>query len=141
MMNGRGKSDSSIVPMKSSNNAGLPATEAAEGRGLPKGNSPERNALRTQSRDGAPSALERVRQVAKSRKKERFTALFHHVYDVDRLRTAYRAKINAEPPFQPLPDGKPRLNARDIDDLVAFLKTLSDGYAAPHPTVTNPHGS
>jgi group II intron reverse transcriptase/maturase len=60
-----------------------------EGRGLAKGNSPECNALRTQSREGALSALERVRQAAKNDKKQRFTALLHHIYDVDRLRAAY----------------------------------------------------
>ncbi|MGA2219607.1 MAG: group II intron reverse transcriptase/maturase, partial [Terracidiphilus sp.] len=60
-----------------------------EGRGLAKGNWPQRNALRTQSRDGAPSSLERVREAAKKDKKQRFTALLHHICDVDRLRTAY----------------------------------------------------
>jgi len=89
MMNERGKSDSSKVPAKSPNKAEGPAAEAMEGRGLAKGNSPERNALRTQSREGALSALERVRQAAKNDKKQRFTALLHHIYDVDRLRTAY----------------------------------------------------
>jgi RNA-directed DNA polymerase len=62
-----------------------------EERELAEGNSPERNTLRTQGRAGAPSALERVRQVAKREKTQRFTALLHHVYDVDRLRTAYYA--------------------------------------------------
>ena len=89
MMNGSGKSDSSIVPTKSPNKAEGPAAEAVEGRGLAKGNSPECNALRTQSREGALSALERVRQAAKNDKKQRFTALLHHIYDVDRLRAAY----------------------------------------------------
>ena len=37
-----------------------------------------------------PSALDRVRQTARTDKKARFTALLHHV-DVDRLREAYRA--------------------------------------------------
>ena len=32
-------------------------------------------------------------------------------------------------PFQPLPDGRPRLVERDIDDLVAFLRTLTDADA------------
>ena len=41
MMNGRGKSDSSVVPEKSPNNAGQPAAEGMEGRGLAKGNPPE----------------------------------------------------------------------------------------------------
>ncbi len=61
MTNGRGKSDSSTVPTKPPNNAEGPAAEAVEGRGLAKGNSPERNAFRTQGREDAPSALERVR--------------------------------------------------------------------------------
>jgi len=91
MMNGHGKSDSSVVPVKSPNKAAEPAAEAMEGSGLAKGNSPERNALRTQRRDSAPSALERVRQAARRDRKQRFTALLHHVYDVERLRTAYLA--------------------------------------------------
>jgi len=91
MMNTRGKSDGPVVPGKSPNKAEELAAEAMEGRGLAKGNSPERNALRTQSRGGAPSALERVRQVARVDRKQRFTALLHHIYDVERLRAAYLA--------------------------------------------------
>jgi RNA-directed DNA polymerase len=91
MTNGRGKSDNPIVPAKSPNKAEGPAAEATEGRGLAKGNSPERNAFRTQGREDAPSALERVRQAATRDKKQRFTALFHHIYDVERLRAAYLA--------------------------------------------------
>jgi retron-type reverse transcriptase len=89
MMNGRGKSDSPIIPRKSPNKAEGPAMEAREGRGLAKGNSPERNAFRTQGREDASSALERVRQAATGDKKQRFTALFHHIYDVERLRAAF----------------------------------------------------
>jgi hypothetical protein len=55
MMNGRGKSDRLEVPGKPPN-AGELAAEAAEGSGRAKGNSPERKALRTQSRGGAQSA-------------------------------------------------------------------------------------
>ncbi|MGA8212654.1 MAG: group II intron reverse transcriptase/maturase [Candidatus Sulfotelmatobacter sp.] len=73
----------------SPNKTGEPVAEAMEGRGLAKGNSPERNALRTQSRDGAPSVLERVRQIARADGKQRFTSLLHHIYDVERLRAAY----------------------------------------------------
>ena len=65
MTNGRGKSDSPVVPGKQPNKAGKPAAEAVEGRGLAKGNLPERNALRTPGRGSAPSELERVRQAAK----------------------------------------------------------------------------
>lgn len=90
-MDGRGKSDGPVVPGKLPNKAGRPAAEAVEGRGRTKGNSPERNVLRTQSREGAPSALERVRQATGKERKQRFMALLHHVYDIDRLRTAYLA--------------------------------------------------
>ena len=79
MMNRRGKSDGSTVPMKLPNKAEGPAAEATEEKGLAKGNSLERNALRTQSRESAPSALERVRQAARKDKKKRFTALLHHI--------------------------------------------------------------
>ena len=91
MMDGRGKSDRSVVPGKLPNNAEEPAAEAVEGRGRTKGNSLRRNVLRTQSRDGASSALERVRQAAKKDRKQRFTALLHHVYAIERLRAAYFA--------------------------------------------------
>src|SRR2546428_12134926 len=89
MTNGPGKSDRPTVPEKFPNNAGQPATEGMEGRGLAKGNLPQQNASRTPSREDAPSALERVRQAAKKDKQLRFTALLHHVYNLDTLRTAY----------------------------------------------------
>jgi hypothetical protein len=82
---GRSRAFSDPTPEKSPNEAGRQVKEAAEGRGPAKGNSPQRNALRTQSRSGASSALERVRQAARSDRKQRFTALLHHVYDVERL--------------------------------------------------------
>jgi len=89
MMNESGKSDRPVVPEKSPNNAGQPAAEGMEGRGLAKGNPPQQNASRTPSRNDAPSALERIRQAAKKDKKLRFTALLHHIYDLDTLRLAY----------------------------------------------------
>jgi len=42
-----------------------------------------------QSRIDAPSALERVRQAARKDKKLRFTALLHHIYNLETLRMAY----------------------------------------------------
>jgi hypothetical protein len=60
-----------------------------EGRGLAKGNRPQQNASRTPSRKDAPSALERVRQAAGKDEKLRFTALLHHIYNLDTLRMAY----------------------------------------------------
>lgn len=89
MMHDPGKSDSFVVPTKSPNKVGQPTAEGMEGRGLAKGNPQEQNAPRTQGRPSVPSALERVRQAAKKDRKQRFTALFHLVYDVERLRRAY----------------------------------------------------
>jgi RNA-directed DNA polymerase len=91
MMDEHGKSDRPVVPLKRPNNAPERAAEVVEGRERTKGNTPERNASRTQSRPHAPSALERVRQAAKADRKQRFTALLHHVYDVEHLRAAYFA--------------------------------------------------
>ena len=89
MMNERGKSDRPVVPVKFSNNIGQPMAEGMEGRGLTKGNPQQQNASRTLCRSNAPSALERVRQAASKDKEMRFTALFHHIYAPEALRTAY----------------------------------------------------
>lgn len=92
-MNGGRKSDRSIVPGKPANKAGgaPPTAEPVEGRGRAKGNSEERSSDRTQSRGELSQALDRVRQAARKDKRLRFTALWHHVYDVDRLRKHYFA--------------------------------------------------
>jgi len=89
MTNEHGKSDRPIVPERSSNKAGRPAAEEMEGRGLAKGNLSQQNASRTLSRAHAPNALERVRQAAQKDKKVRFTALLHHIYNLETLRMAY----------------------------------------------------
>jgi len=91
MMDDRRKSDRSVVPRKPPNNAGQPAAEAVEGSERAKGNSPDGHDGRTQRRASASDGIERVRQAARQDRKQRFTALLHHVYDVDRLRTAYFA--------------------------------------------------
>src|SRR5271165_2222337 len=89
MTNGPGKSDRPVVPEKSSNKAGQAVAEEMEGSGLAKGNLPQQNASRTPSRNDASSALERVRQAAGKDKKLRFTALLHHIYNLETLRMAY----------------------------------------------------
>jgi RNA-directed DNA polymerase len=91
MMHDHGQSDSPVVPTKSPNNAGEPEAEGMEGRGLAKGNPSQQTALRAQDREGARSALARVRQVAERDKVVRFTTLLHHVYNVEHLRRAYYA--------------------------------------------------
>jgi retron-type reverse transcriptase len=79
MMHGSGKSDSAIVAVKPTNAAERSAVEPVEPRAETKGNAPQQSTRRSQSRVSVTQALERIRQVAKARKKERFTALLHHV--------------------------------------------------------------
>ena len=90
-MNEREKSDSLVVPEKPPNKAEEPAAEGVEGSELAKGKTLGCNAFRTQSRGDAHSTLERIRQVAREGDRQQFTALLHHVFDVDRLRDAYYA--------------------------------------------------
>jgi RNA-directed DNA polymerase len=90
MMNGREKSDFAIVAMKPANKAGRPAAEWAEQRAGTEGNTDQPRTRRAQNRSGVSQGLVRVRQAARQRKKERFTALLHHV-TVDLLREAFYA--------------------------------------------------
>jgi len=90
MMNGQEKSDSAIVAVKSPNKAGSPVAEATEPRAGTKGNVGQQSTHRAQDRARVTQALDRVRKAARLRKKERFTALLHHV-NVDTLRTAFYA--------------------------------------------------
>jgi DnaJ-class molecular chaperone len=88
MMHGRGKSDSAIVATKPANKAEQSAAEPVEPRAGTKGNASQQSTGRTQRRKTVSQALERIRQAARQRKKERFTALLHHV-NVDLLRQAF----------------------------------------------------
>ena len=57
----------------------------------------------------------------------------------DDLPPAYRDNVNSEVPFKPAEAGRPRLSAREIDDVIAYLKTLTDGYIVPtNRAETNP---
>lgn len=84
------KSDSGIVAVKPTNKAGRPAAELVEPRPGTKGNAEQQRMHRTQSRARMSQSLDRVRQAARLRKKERFTALLHHI-NADTLRTAFYA--------------------------------------------------
>jgi RNA-directed DNA polymerase len=90
VMNGREKSDSGVVAGKPMNKAGKPAAEWGEPRPETKENAEQQSTHRAQNRARVPQALDRVRQAARQRKKERFTALLHHV-SVDALRIAFYA--------------------------------------------------
>ena len=88
MMNGPQKSDSCIVAKKPSNKSGQPGAEMVERRQGAEGNTVKPSMCRTLCRASMSQGLDRVREAAKARKKERFTALLHHV-TVDLLREAY----------------------------------------------------
>src|SRR5215475_15819282 len=79
MMHGREKSDSAIVAGKPTNKAVPTAAEPVEQRAEAKGNANQQSTDRAQNRATVSQALERIRKVAKERKKERFIALFHHI--------------------------------------------------------------
>jgi RNA-directed DNA polymerase len=89
-MHDQEKSDSGIVAGKPANKAGRPAAESVEPRPETEGNADQQSTLRTQGRERVTQALDRVRQAARQRKKEKFTALLHHI-TVDTLRVAYYA--------------------------------------------------
>jgi len=107
MTHGHEKSDSAIVAVKPANKAEQPAaeqsaaeptaTEPVERRAETKGNAGQQSTHRAQSRASVSQALERIRRVAKERKKEKFTSLFHHI-SIDLLDEAFfELKENAAP--------------------------------------------
>src|SRR6266487_2300749 len=130
MMHGHEKSDLAIVAGKPANKAGQPAPERSaaklnaaepvERRAGAKGNAGQQSTRRTQSRESVSQALERIRKVARERKKERFTALFHHI-SIDLLeRSFFELKEDAAP-------GVDRLTWKDYEaDLERKLEDLHD---------------
>jgi len=120
MMHGGGKSDFAIVAVKLTNKAERSAAELVEQRAGTKGNADQQSTRRTQSRESVAQALERIRKVARERKKERFTALFHHI-SIDLLEEAFfNLKENAAP-------GVDRLTWQDYEaDLEGNLEDLHD---------------
>jgi RNA-directed DNA polymerase len=127
MMNGHEKSDPAIVAMKLANKAEQlsaersavepNAAEPVERRAGTKGNAGQQSTRRTQSRVSMSQALERIRKVARDRKKERFTTLFHHI-DSDLLGKAfYELAQNAAP-------GVDRLTWKDYE--AALERNLED---------------
>jgi len=49
----------------------------------------------------------------------------------DDLPATYHDNVNVDPPFDRKPGDKPALDAAEIDDVIAFLGTLNDGYKPP----------
>lgn len=92
-MNEHRKSDESVVPKMSSNErVGRPAPEETEEeRDSTKENLQQPPRHRAQDRTEPKQALMRIREAARSDKERVFTSLWHHIYNTDRLREAYKA--------------------------------------------------
>jgi RNA-directed DNA polymerase len=97
MMNGGEKSYSVIVAGKLPNEAVPTAQEAVEPRAGAKENAHRQSTRRTLSRAGVTQALERVRQRARRKKKEKFTALLHHINPETLKLAFYALKRDASP--------------------------------------------
>src|SRR6516162_2772685 len=105
-MHEREKSDPAIRAGKPTNKAEASvhakhgvadAAEPVEQRAGAEGNASEQSTHRTQGRERVSQALDRVRKAARLRKKERFTALLHHINADLLLEAFYALKRNAAP--------------------------------------------
>ena len=132
MMHGHGKSDFAIVAVKPANKAEpsaaeqsaveTSATEPGEPRAETEGNAGQQSTHRAQSRVSVSQALERIRRVAKERKKEKFTSLLHHI-SIDLLDEAFfELKEDAAPGIDGLTwtDYEQNLE-RNLEDLHARI--------------------
>ena len=120
MMHGHEKSDLVIVAEKPANKAEQSAAEPVELRAGTKGNASQQSTCRTQSRVSVSQALEHIRRIARERKKERFTALFHHISTELLEEAFYELAQNAAP-------GVDRLTWKDYEaDLERNIEALHD---------------
>ena len=91
------KSDCAVVPVNLSNKEAQASAESGEGRAQTKENIVQSHKLPTQSGKGLSQGLRGVRQAARERKQERFTALLHHL-NIGLLRDSFYAlKRQASP--------------------------------------------
>ena len=124
MMDAGEKSDSAIVATKPTNSAVRPVAEPVERRAETEGNAGQQRTRRAQDRASVSQALDRIRQAARHRRKERFTALFHHI-SPEMLRTAFFAlKREAAPGVDGLTW---RAYAADLDHRIGDLHHGSNG--------------
>src|SRR6201985_1994666 len=127
------KPDPAIVATKPTNKAEQPAAEPVERRAGAEGNADQQSTRRAQDRESVSQALERVRQAARQRRKEKFTALFHHL-SLPMLRTAFFAlKREAAPGV----DGLTWQDYEaDLDRRIEDLHTRVQRRAYPAPPST-----
>ena len=84
------KSDCAVVPLNRPNKEGKPSAEVGEGRARTEENIVQSHMSPTQSGKRMSQGLRGVRQVAKERRQEQFTALLHHL-SVNLLRDSFYA--------------------------------------------------
>ena len=84
------KSDCAVVPVNQPNKGERSSAEVGEGRARTKENIVRSNTSPTQSGERVSQGLSGVRQAAKERRQERFTALLHHM-TVGLLRDSFYA--------------------------------------------------
>src|SRR5437899_4095738 len=88
MMHEHEKSDPAVVAVKPVNAAERSAAESVEPRAGAEGNVGQHSTDRAQNRATMSQGLERIRQVARQGKKEKFTTLLHHIR-TDHLEQAF----------------------------------------------------
>ena len=91
MMNGYRESDSPIISEKPANKTGdnKPVAEKVEKSGLAERNPSKQNRSQAQSWIFLPNELDRIRYAAQRNREEQFISLWHHVYDIRRLRRSF----------------------------------------------------
>lgn len=91
MTNGYRESDILIVSKKPLNKVGdnKRMAEKVEKRRMAERNPSKQNRGRAQNRITLPNELDRIRHAARKNREEQFVSLWHHVYDIGRLRRSF----------------------------------------------------
>ena len=121
-MNGQEKSGPVTVAGKPTNEAERSGSEPVEPRAGAEGNADQPSTRRTQDRENVTEGLDRVRQAARQRKKERFTALLHQP------RSAEDGVLRAQA------QGRPRRGRDDLDGLRGGTRAKARGSARSGPS-------
>ena len=123
MMNGTKKSELTDSTCEAGEQSGASAAELVEGSGGTKRNAELQSTVRTQSREAVSQAQDRIRGAVTRNKKEKLTALLHHV-SIDVLRWAF---FNLKKRAAPGVDGVTWVDyAADLD------RNLTDLHARVH---------
>ena len=97
MTHGRGKSNPAIVAGEADEQRWATSRGVGGAKGETEGNAVRQSTRRTQGRVNVSHALDRIRQVARQRKKEKFTALLHHIGPEQLEAAFFDVKKNAAP--------------------------------------------